>query len=129
MDQQSQQPTTIDAYIAQQSEEAQQKLTALRALVHEIVPDVRERICWRMPTFSLHGNIVHFAAFKKHIGMYPGASGVEQFQDRLVAYKTSKGAIQFPMGKPLPLDLIRDIVRFRADEDRGLEDIVFYDEE
>ena len=71
-----------------------------------------------MPTFYLHGNLVHFAAFKVHISLFPGPSGVTAFAHRLADYKTSKGTIQFPYDKPLPLELVREIARYRADENR-----------
>ncbi len=106
--------TTIDEYIALFEPEVQQKLQALRAVIKEAAPDAQEKISWQMPTFTLHGNLVHFAANKKHIGLYPGASGVESFLPKLAAYKTSKGAIQFPMDKPMPFELITEIVQFRA---------------
>lgn len=106
----------IDEYIMLFSPEVQQKLQAIRAVIKETVPDAQEKISWQMPTFALHGNLIHFAAFKNHIGIYPGASGVETFQDKLTNYKTSKGAIQFPMDQPLPFDLITEIVRFRVAE-------------
>lgn len=108
---------TIDEYIAQCSPEVRPILTELREVIRACVPEgTEEKIAWRMPTFALHGNLVHFAAAKNHIGLYPGASGVASFQNRLSGYKTSKGAIQFPNGKPMPYDLIRDIVRFRVAE-------------
>ena len=105
----------IDLYIAGFPTEVRERLTAIRELVLEEVPQATERICMRMPTFDLNGKwFVHFAAYSKHIGFYPQPAGVEAFLDRLTEYKTSKGAIQFPLSKPLPLDLIREIVRYRA---------------
>ncbi len=107
----------IDVYISNFSLDVQERLTAIRSIVHEEVPQVAERICMRMPTFVLNDKwFVHFAAFPKHIGFYPQPSGVEAFLDKLTEYKTSKGAIQFPLLKPLPLEMIRDVVRFRAKE-------------
>lgn len=108
--------TTIDAYIASTPSDIQEKLNAIRNLIKSEVPEAEERMSWRMPTFYLYGNLVHFFAHKNHIGFYPGESGVSHFQDELADYKTSKGAIQFPLSKPLPLELIRKIVRFRAAE-------------
>lgn len=106
----------VGAYIAQFPPDVQDKLSALRAAVREAAPDAAEKISYRMPTFYLHGNVVHFAAFKDHISLFPDSSGVEAFAHRLAAYKTSKGTIQFPYGKPLPLDLVKEIVRYRVDE-------------
>jgi uncharacterized protein YdhG (YjbR/CyaY superfamily) len=107
---------TIDDYITSTSPEVQEKLNSLKNLIKKEVPEAQEKMSWQMPTFYLHGNLVHFFAHKHHIGFYPGASGVTAFQDELVNYKTSKGAIQFPLSKPLPFDLIRQIVQFRVSE-------------
>lgn len=107
---------TIDAYIAQFDGEKRERMEALRRLIHEAAPYVEERMSWRMPTFYLYGNLVHFAANKAHIGFYPGENGVAMFQAQLAPYKTSKGAIQFPMNQPLPYDLVREIVTFRVAE-------------
>lgn len=109
---------TIDDYIASTSPEIQIKLRAIRDLIKSEVPEAEERISWRMPTFYLNGNLIHFCAFKTHIGLYPGASGVSAFQEELKDYKTSKGAIQLPLTGPIPFDLIRRIVEFRAAENR-----------
>ncbi len=112
--------TNIDEYIAGTAPEIRTKLSALRAVIREEAPDAEERISWGMPTFTLHGDLVHFALHKNHIGFYPGSSGILAFQEDLSGYKTSKGAIQFPLSEPLPLDLIRRIVRFRAEENARL---------
>jgi len=105
----------IDTYISGFSPEIQEKLKAIRDMIREEAPMATERICMNMPTYDLNGKwLVHFAAFSKHIGFYPQPEGVEAFQDKLTEYKTSKGAIQFPLSKPLPLELIRDIVRYRV---------------
>lgn len=107
----------VDAYIAKFSLEVQERLTAIRNIVYEEAPEVTERICMNMPTFDMNGKwFVHFAAYSKHIGFYPQPEGVEAFRERLKEYKTSKGAIQFPHSKPLPLDLIRDIVCHRFNQ-------------
>ncbi len=116
----SPQPTTIDAYIAQYSPEFQARMNVLRETIREVVPGAGEKISWGMPTFTLHGNLVHFAANKAHIGFYPGSSGVERFLDKLAGFTTTKGGIQLPMNKPLPLDLVREIVRYRAEENLRL---------
>lgn len=107
---------TIDEYILQFSPEVQETLQSLRKVIKEAAPDAEEKISWQMPTFALHGNLVHFAAFKKHIGFYPGANGIETFKQKISEYKSSKGAVQFPIEKPLPYDLISEIVRFRVVE-------------
>ncbi len=109
----------VDAYIAQFSEEQQAALQEIRGIIHEAAPEASEKISWQMPTFYLNGNLVHFAMHKAHLGLYPGAAGVANFEDRLQGYKHSKGAIQFPLGSPLPVQLIQDIVAFRRKENMG----------
>ncbi len=103
---------TIDAYIAEQPESVQPLLNQVRDTIRTAIPEAEERISWRMPTFWKKQNIIHFAAFKNHIGIYPGAEAVAHFADRLTDYKNSKGAIQFPFQKPLPLDLIAEIAKW-----------------
>lgn len=105
---------SIDEYIATFSPEVQDILQTLRLLIKESAPDAKEKISYQMPTFELHGNLVHFAAFKKHIGFYPAPSGIDEFKDDLKEYQTSKGTLQFPIEKPLPYDLISRIVKFRV---------------
>ncbi|WP_019911963.1 iron chaperone [Paenibacillus sp. HW567] len=107
---------SIDDYIAKSPLEVQEKLEALRKVIRESVPEAQEKISYQMPTFYLHGNLVHFAAFKKHIGFYPAPRGIEAFKEELAQYKGAKGSVQFPLNQPLPYDLIRRIVKFRADE-------------
>lgn len=107
---------SIDDYIAVFPTEIQETLTTLRKEIQESASEAVEKISYQMPTFALHGNLVHFAAYKNHIGFYPGASGVANFLDELTEYKCSKGTIQFPLGKPLPFKLIRKIVEFRVEE-------------
>lgn len=106
----------IDEYILQFPPDIQEKLRKLRKVIKEAAPDAEEKISYQMPTFALHGNLVHFAAFKNHIGFFPTPSGVEAFRDELSGYKTSKGTIQFPLDKPLPYELISRIVKFRVAE-------------
>ncbi|MDF2568174.1 MAG: hypothetical protein K0R90_1630 [Oscillospiraceae bacterium] len=106
----------IDQYIAQYSEELQEKLQEIRQVIREAAPEASEKISWQMPTFYLNGNLVHFAMNKAHLGLYPGASGVEHFESELGDYKHSKGTIQFPLNKPLPKELITKIVQFRVQE-------------
>lgn len=107
---------TIDAYIAQFSPEIRTLLEQVRKTIREAAPGAQEKISWGMPTFWQNENIVHFAAAQKHIGFYPGESGVRCFLDKLTAYHTSKGAIQFPMNQPIPHELIAEITRFRVEE-------------
>lgn len=109
-------PKSIDEYILGFPPEIQEILNTLRRVIKESAPEAEEKISYQMPTFALHGNLVHFAAYKKHIGFYPAASGVEAFKDRLSQYKSSKGAVQFPIDEPLPYELISEIVRFRVAE-------------
>ena len=109
-------PTTIDEYIATFPNDIQEILKDLRATIRAAAPDAQERIAYQMPTFTLKGNLVHFAAFKNHIGFYPAPSGIENFKDQLASYKTSKGALQFPLDRPIPHALIAEIVRFRVRE-------------
>ena len=109
---------TIDEYIAGYPPEVQERLAAIRAAVREIAPQAEEAIKYGIPTFVLDGNLVHIGAFKHHIGFYPAPSGLEQFDEELAKYPRSKGAVQFPLDQPLPLDLIRRITAFRVQENR-----------
>ncbi len=109
----------IDDYIAQFPVETQAILEQLRKTIRTVVPEAQEVISYFMPAFKLKSVLVYFAATQKHIGFYPTASGVAAFQDELAPYDYSKGTIRFPTDKPLPLDLIRNIVRFRVEEDRA----------
>jgi uncharacterized protein YdhG (YjbR/CyaY superfamily) len=108
--------TTIDEYIAGFPEDVQKILTRVRAVIHTAAPDAKEKISYQMPTFFLNGNLVHFAAFKHHIGFYPTPSGVTEFMPELEKYEKSKGAIQFPLDQPIPYDLIGRITSFRVKE-------------
>lgn len=112
-------PATIDEYIAGFPPEIQERLRTLRQVIREEAPEASEAISYQMPTFKLNGNLVHFAAFKNHIGFYPTPTGIEAFAADLAVYQTSKGAAQFPHGQPLPLDLVRKIVRYRLEEARA----------
>ncbi len=105
-------PESIDAYIAAQPEEIQKYLKQVRDAVREAIPETEEKISWSMPTFWKKRNIIQFAAFKKHIGIYPGPEAVEEFGAQLKGYKTSKGTIQLPYDKELPLDVIRNIAKW-----------------
>jgi len=108
-------PKTIDAYIAAQPEDVRQLLNQVRDTLRAALPYAEERISWSMPTYWRKRNIIHFAAFKKHIGLYPGDKAVEHFSEKLTGYKTSKGAVQFPYNKPLPLPLIAEIAKWCYD--------------
>ena len=107
---------SIDQYIASFPEETRHILEALRATIKAAAPDAEEKISYQMPTFDLKGNLVHFAAFPKHIGFYPAPRGIEEFKEELSIYKGAKGSVQFPIDEPLPLDLITRIVKFRVAE-------------
>ncbi|MED3691576.1 DUF1801 domain-containing protein [Peribacillus butanolivorans] len=107
---------SIDEYILQFPHEVQEKLKRLRKVIKESAPEAEEKISYQMPTFVLHGNLVHFAAYKKHIGFYPTSSGIAAFEHEFSEYKSSKGAVQFPLEKPMPYELISEIVKFRVAE-------------
>lgn len=108
--------TTIPAYISGFPEDVQQKLQQVYNTIRKAAPKATEKISYAIPTFYLEGNLVHFAAYKNHIGFYPGPSGLKPFQQEIVKYKHSKGAVQFPIEKPMPLRLIAKIVTLRVQE-------------
>ena len=103
---------TIQEYIHTQDSTIQPRLTAIYDTIRTAIPDAQERLSWGMPTFWKGRNIIHFAPAKKHIGLYPGPEAVEAFADQLSGYKTSKGAIQLPNSKELPLELIAEIAQW-----------------
>jgi uncharacterized protein YdhG (YjbR/CyaY superfamily) len=107
---------TIDDYIAGCAEAVQPLLEKIRATIRKAAPAAEETISYQMPTFRLHGNLVHFAAYSKHIGFYPAPSGITAFQDELAKYANAKGSVQFPLDKPIPYVLIGKIVKFRVKE-------------
>lgn len=110
----------IDDYIAGFSAEVQLLLQQVRETITTAAPDSRETISYAIPTFTLNKkNLVHFAAFKNHIGFYPAPTGAEAFKRELSAFKTGKGSVQFPFDKPMPLDLITRIVKYRVEETAG----------
>lgn len=109
-------PKTIDEYITGFSPGIQEILQKIRVTIHQAAPDATEAIAYQMPTFKLEGNLLHFAAFKNHIGFYPVPTGIEKFKKELTPYKTSKGAVQFPLDQPIPYALITKIVKFRVKE-------------
>ena len=108
---------SIDEYISIFPLEVQAMLNQLRTAIQQAAPDALEKISYQMPTFWQGRNLVHFAAFKNHIGFYPGAGGVEAFKLEIAAYKNTKGSVQFPLDKPLPLELIAKIVQFRVQQE------------
>lgn len=111
---------SIDEYIAGFPPEIQKVLEELRALIKASAPDVTETISYAIPTFDLNGHhLVHFAGYKNHVGLYPAPSGLEAFKEELKPYKSGKGSVQFPLGQPLPTDLIRRIVAFRVEQNAG----------
>jgi uncharacterized protein YdhG (YjbR/CyaY superfamily) len=108
----------IDEYIADFPKEIQVLLQQMRKTVQDAAPEATEKIAYGMPTFFLNGNLVHFAAFKEHIGFYPVPSGIEKFKKELSIYKGAKGSVQFPYDQPLPLALVAKIVKFRVQESK-----------
>jgi len=109
-------PKNIDEYIAVFPQDVQEILEKIRLTIRKAAPGAEETISYRMPTFTLKGNLVHFAAFKKHIGFYPTPTGIEKFQEELSVYEGAKGSVRFPLDKPIPFTLISKIVKFRAKE-------------
>ena len=109
-------PGSIDEYIAAFPLNVRRLLEQIRSAIRAIAPDAEETIKYRMPTFVLHENLVHSAAFTNHVGFYPAPSGIAAFKDELSAYNSAKGSVQFPIDQPIPLDLVKKIVRFRVDE-------------
>jgi uncharacterized protein YdhG (YjbR/CyaY superfamily) len=108
--------TTIDEYLVDFPPPVREILEKIRMTIRRAAPEAKETIKYRMPTFTLEGNLVHFAAFKNHIGFYPVPTGIEKFKAELSGYKGGKGSIQFPLDQPVPYELIERIVRFRVEE-------------
>ena len=109
-------PKDIDEYIAGFPKEIQNTLEQLRATIKKAAPKAEEMISYGIPTFKMNGSLVYFAAYSNHIGFYPRVSAIESFKKELSMYKGSKGTVQFPLDKPLPLELITKIVKFRVRE-------------
>ena len=107
----------IDEYIAHQPKEVQVILQKIRETIRKAAPGAKESISYQIPTFKMGRNLVHFAAFREHISFFPSSSGVEKFKQELAGYTTSKGTIQFPLGKPIPYGLITKITKFRVKEE------------
>ena len=110
-------PTAVDEYIAAFPPEVRERLEQMRAIIHEAAPDAVVTISYGIPTFDLNGrHLVHFGGFKSHVGFYPVPSAMEAFSEELAPYKKGKGSARFPLGQPLPEDLVRRIVEFRLAE-------------
>jgi len=114
-------PKDIDQYIAGFPEDIQIILEQVRTTIQKAAPNAEETIKYVMPTFVLNGNLVHFAAFKNHIGFYPAPTESEEFRKELSIYKQGKGSVQFPLDKPMPLSLITKIVKSRVEKNSGKE--------
>ncbi len=111
-------PQNIDEYIAGFPRNVQAILQEVRRTIKRAAPDAEEAIKYQIPTFVLSGNLVHFAAFQKHVGFYPTPSGIRAFKGELSEYNSAKGSVQFPIDQPIPYDLIEKIVKFRVKETR-----------
>lgn len=109
-------PNIIDIYIANSPKEIQDTLKKIRLTIKKSAPKAEETINYGIPTFTLEGNLVHFAGFKNHIGFYPTPSGIEKFKKELSIYEGAKGSVKFPLDKPIPYTLISKIVKFRVKE-------------
>jgi uncharacterized protein YdhG (YjbR/CyaY superfamily) len=107
---------SIDEYISCFPRDIQKLLTTMRSTIQKAAPAADEAMKYGLPTFVLNGNLVHFGAFKSHIGFYPAPSGIQAFKKELASYEQSKGAIRFPLDKPLPLTLVSKVVKFRVTE-------------
>jgi uncharacterized protein YdhG (YjbR/CyaY superfamily) len=116
MERRKKQANTIDEYIAAFPKQIQDILQKLRQTIKESAPQAQEAISYQIPTFKLNGNLVHFAAFRDHIGFFPTSSGVAAFKKDLSEYATSKGTVRFPLDRPIPFDLVSKIVKYRVGE-------------
>ena len=112
-------PETVDAYIAGFPPEVRAVLRKIRATIRKAAPEAAEKISWGMPAYTQDGMLTFFAAFEKHVSVFPGPEGIEKFKKELAPYSTSKGTVRFPLGTPVPFGLIARIVRFRAKENRA----------
>jgi uncharacterized protein YdhG (YjbR/CyaY superfamily) len=111
-------PTNFEEYFSNFPAETQELLQQMRETIQQAAPDAIEVISYKMPAFKTNKILAYFAAYTKHIGFYPGASGIANFQSEIAQYKNAKGSVQFPINQPLPLDLVKRIVQFRAKENR-----------
>ncbi|MBD8348086.1 iron chaperone [Dysgonomonas sp. HGC4] len=109
-------PTTVDEYIAAASPLVKEYLVQLRSIIKQTVPQAEECISYEMPAYKLNGILIYFGGFSKHVSLFPGAEAIEAFKDELVDYKTSKGTIRFSLDKPLPITLIKKIIKYREKE-------------
>ena len=110
---------TIDQYIAGFPKSTRDILEVLRRVIRESAPEAEEAISYGIPTFKLNGNLVHFAAYRRHVGFYPGPSAIEAFKTELASFKHAKGSVQFPLDRPIPFDLVKRIVKFRVKENQA----------
>ena len=110
---------TIDEYIGAFPKDIQFILEKIRKTIRRAAPEAFEAISYQMPTFKLNGNLVHFAAYKNHIGFYPVPSGIEAFKGELAPYIAGKGTLRFPLDKPIPYHLIEKVVMFRVKENQA----------
>ena len=106
------QVNNIDEYIADFPDDVQKSMEKVRAAIRKAAPRAQEAISYQIPTFKLNGNLIHFAGYKHHIGLYPGTRAIEEFKDELTGYKLAKGTVQFPLDKPIPVGLITKITKF-----------------
>ncbi len=111
-------PASIDEYIALYPADTQRLLQKIRALIQEAAPGAKEKIAYGIPTFTLNGNLIHFAAYKNHIGLYPTPAGLEAFKEELVEFKNARGSVQFRLDKELPINLIERIVAYRIEKNK-----------
>lgn len=112
-------PRSVDEYIAGFPHDVRETLEQIRTAIKKAAPDAKEAIKYRIPTFILNENLLHFAAFKNHVGFYPTPSAIEKFKDELSSYESARGSVRFPLDKPIPLSVIRKIVTFRVKEVRA----------
>lgn len=112
-------PDVIDEYIANFPPDVQKVLQKVRKIIRKVAPDAQEKINYGIPTFTLNGNLVHYAGFKNHIGFYPTPSGIEKFKSELSKYEGAKGSVKFPLDQPIPYELIQKITEFRVQEQKA----------
>lgn len=110
---------TVDAYIAAFPDDVQAILQQIRATIRQVAPDAEEAIKYQIPTYSLYGNLISFAAYQKHIGLYPAPSGTPEFNQALAVYRAEKATVRFPLDQPIPYDLIAQMVALRVEDNRG----------
>jgi uncharacterized protein YdhG (YjbR/CyaY superfamily) len=111
-------PRTIDEYITAYPDDVQRILAKIRKTIREAAPEAQETIKYQIPTFTLYGNLISFAAYKKHIGLYPATSGTKAFNNKLSVFRTAKSTVRFPLDKPIPFDLISQMVKLRVKENQ-----------